>query len=122
MRSETKCLRSFAELLCRDRSEEVVLENLHASVRYALSETGWALDLDEVGAAVVLFADQARPIDSGLAVAIIESYLAESTDRRIAARKVIEEAHIEHTSPAVKILMSLLVDRVDHLLLEGGSE
>jgi len=101
-------IRSLAEALCRDRDEQVVLENLRAFVSYALSPTVWDLPLEEVIGVASTFVNQIGAKYPDLASKSVRAVLGALDFDRTAARGIVMGVQPEHSLPAVNQLLSEL--------------
>lgn len=113
-------IRALAELMCRDRDLDVVEANLIAGTRFALSESGWALGIDEVCAALATLAKIAVRIGLELGPAVVQAYLSIHDEPRDHARKLVTLLEPEISYPAATTLMAMLNGRLEILLHEGG--
>ncbi len=105
-------VRAVAELMCRDRDEQVLVVNLNAAIRYALLETGWALSTVEITPVVILFAELACSIDLELAHLIVRTFLDDIDNPRMGARKIVEQCSLEASIPAVQYLLGSVSEKL----------
>ncbi|MCJ7532047.1 MAG: RecQ family ATP-dependent DNA helicase [Anaerolineales bacterium] len=110
-------IRSLAELLCKERDEQVGLDNLGAAVAFAISATGWSLSYEEVAAAVAILAESVDRLADGLGSRVVMRFLAEVRELRPAARAIIEKGAPEVTFPAAEALLQLLSDQLEDIIL-----
>jgi len=109
-------IRSLAEYLCRDRDVEIALDNLGAAIQFALSDTGWALPIEEVATAAAQLADVANKTGEDFGTQVIERYLATAQELRPAARAIIAKAAPEVSYLAAEALIGLLIDQIEDIL------
>jgi ATP-dependent DNA helicase RecQ len=109
-------IRSIAECLCSEFDEKIVVDNLCAAIQFALSETGWALPLDEVATAVAHLTEIAFRNDESLGTQIVESFLNTAHELRPAARAIIEKSSPNETYRAAEALVGLLSDQIEDIL------
>lgn len=115
-------IRTLSELMSRDCSEQVLIDNFKAGIQYALSETGWALPITEVAETVGIFTEQAKITGSKLVPTLITVYLDAVDEPRNAAREIIRHTSLEVSAPVVEKLLVLLSKRIDTIVQHSGGE
>jgi len=99
-------IRALAELLCRDRNADVVLDNLTAFLSYGLSETGWALDVETVAVIVAPVLDRASEISSDLTEQMVDAFLDGVPGKRKAAQGLLRSMRSDASALVAEVLLS----------------
>jgi ATP-dependent DNA helicase RecQ len=113
-------VRSMAELLSKEKDEQVALDNLGAGIEFALSSSGWALPVEEVGGAVAQLAAIVEKSDAGTGAHLVDRFLSLAPDLRRAARSVIDKGAPEFTYRAAEVLLGRLVGLLEPSVKKGA--
>jgi len=113
-------VRALAEVLCRDRNEQIVHENMDAYVSYALSESNWGLDPLDVALPASQLINQVGRIDMVLAQNLVVSLMDKISANREIVRILVQNIEMEFSTYASNYLLEKLFNLVDGILKIKG--
>ena len=113
-------VRALAEVLCRDRNDQIVHENMDAYVSYALSESNWGLDPLDVALPASQLINQVGRIDMVLAQNLVVSLMDKISANREIVRILVQNIEMEFSTYASNYLLEKLFNLVDGILKIKG--
>jgi len=97
--------RSFAEALCRDCDNETVFENFNAFLTFAISPSGWEIDLDEICIISSQYINEVGEIRDSLAQELVVAFMEEVNADRTITRNLISHVEMSYSGYALNFLL-----------------
>ena len=109
-------VRAFSEVFCKNRNDEIVIENLAAYLKYSISEDGWGMMIDEVIIPGAQLINEAKQIDIELSNNLVVVIMEEVKANRDMARFLVEHLDIEVSNFALNYLINDLNKNISIIL------